>query len=169
MKRTLRTGLLSITFALAGIAGAAAQTTVTLWTFLDPNKTSPRELALKQMIADFEAKNPAIRIIAVQPSEGHDVPGLRNKSELHVTKLFDEKQIDEILEIPFELAYTRVLELCRTEGLFAGPSSGLIYEGARRVLERDTKQKGVGVMMFCDNVFKYVSSMVRHVPGLGEE
>lgn len=117
----------------------------------------------------LKGKNPAIKIIAVQPSEGHDVPGLRNKSELHVTKLFDEKQIDEILEIPFELAYTRALELCRTEGLFAGPSSGLIYEGARRVLERDTKQKGVGVMMFCDNVFKYVSSMVKHVKGLGEE
>lgn len=117
----------------------------------------------------LKGKNPAIKVVAVQPSEGHDVPGLRNKSELHVTRLFDEKQIDEIIEIPFELAYTRALELCRTEGLFAGPSSGLIYEGARQVLLRDPKQAGVGVMMFCDNVFKYVSSMVKHVPALGEE
>ncbi|MBX3387933.1 MAG: cysteine synthase family protein [Phycisphaeraceae bacterium] len=117
----------------------------------------------------LKEKNPAVKVIAVQPSEGHDVPGLRNLSELHVTKLFDEKRIDEILEIPFELAYTRALELCRTEGLFAGPSSGLIYEGARRVLELDAKQKGVGVMVFCDSVFKYVSSMVKHIPGLGEE
>ena len=30
-------------------ASALAQTTVTMWTFLDPNKTSPREVALKQM------------------------------------------------------------------------------------------------------------------------
>jgi cysteine synthase len=116
----------------------------------------------------LKAKNPAIKIIAVQPSEGHDVPGLRNKSELHVTKLFDGSLIDEILEIPFELAYTRAVELARAEGLLAGPSSGLIYEGARRFLERDTNQKGVGVMIFCDNAFKYVSSFAKHV-GLGED
>lgn len=73
MQRTLRTGLLSITLALAGIAGAAAQTTVTLWTFLDPNKTSPREVALKQMIADFEAKNPAIKI-KVEPQDFAQMP-----------------------------------------------------------------------------------------------
>lgn len=116
----------------------------------------------------LKAKNPAIKIIAVQPSEGHDVPGLRNKGELHVTKLFDESLIDEILEIPFELAYVRAVELARTEGLLAGPSSGLIYEGARRVLERDPNQRGVGVMIFCDNAFKYVSSFARHVPELAE-
>lgn len=116
----------------------------------------------------LKAKNPAIKIIAVQPSEGHDVPGLRNKGELHVTKLFDESLIDEILEIPFELAYTRAVELARTEGLLAGPSSGLIFEGARRVLERDPNQRGVGVMIFCDNAFKYVSSFAKHIPELAE-
>lgn len=116
----------------------------------------------------LKAKNPAIKIIAVQPSEGHDVPGLRNKSELHVTKLFDESLIDEIIEIPFELAYTRAVELARAEGLLAGPSSGLIYEGARRFLERDTNQKGVGVMIFCDNAFKYMSSFAKHIPELAE-
>ncbi len=116
----------------------------------------------------LKAKNAAIKIIAVQPSEGHDVPGLRNKSELHVTKLFDESLIDEIIEIPFELAYTRAVELARAEGLLAGPSSGLIYEGARRFLERDTNQKGVGVMIFCDNAFKYVSSFAKHIPELAE-
>ena len=62
------------------------------------------------------------------------------------------------------LAYTRAVELCQSEGLLAGPSSGLIYEGARRIVERD--RAGVGVMIFPDNVFKYTSNMVKHVPGL---
>lgn len=115
----------------------------------------------------------AVKVIAVQPSEGHDVPGLRNRSELHVTRLFDESLIDEIIEIPFELAYQRAAELARVEGLMAGPSSGLIYEGARRVLERDastfTEQTpGVGVAIFCDNAFKYVSSFGRHLPALAD-
>lgn len=117
----------------------------------------------------LKAKNPKIKVIAVQPSAGHDVPGLRNVSELEVSKLFDPSLIDEILELDFEKAYTTALELSRGEGLFAGPSSGLIFEGARTVLQRAKEGElkgGVGVMIFCDNVFKYVSSMVKHVPEL---
>lgn len=102
-----------------------------------------------------------VRIVAVQPSEGHDVPGLRNVTELDACKLYDPSLIDEILEIDYELAYSRAAELARTEGLLAGPSSGLIYEGARRVIERD--RAGLGVMIFPDNVFKYTSSMGRHL------
>ncbi len=109
-------------------------------------------------------KKPGVKVIAVQPSEGHDVPGLRNVKQLAVSKLFDPSLIDEILEIDYEYAYTRALDLCRTEGLLAGPSSGLIFEGARRVIERD--RAGLGVMIFPDNVFKYTSNMVKHIPEL---
>ncbi|HEX6199190.1 MAG TPA: hypothetical protein VF150_02915, partial [Thermoanaerobaculia bacterium] len=82
------------------------------------------------------------------------------------SKLFDPSLIDDILEIDFELAYTRALDLCRTEGLLAGPSAGLIYEGAREVIVRGGE--GVAVMMFPDNVFKYTSNMIKHVPALAE-
>jgi S-sulfo-L-cysteine synthase (O-acetyl-L-serine-dependent) len=118
-------------------------------------------------IARFlRARRPGVKVIAVQPSEGHDIPGLRNLSQLGVSKLFDASLIDEILEIDYELAYTRALELCRKEALLAGPSAGLIYEGARRVVGRD--RAGVGVMIFPDNAFKYTSNFVRHVPALAE-
>ena len=112
----------------------------------------------------LRGKKPDVKIIAVQPTEGHDVPGLRNVRQLDVSKLFDPSLIDEILEIDYELAYTRALDLCRKEGLLAGPSSGLVYEGARRIVERD--RKGVGVMIFADNVFKYTSNMAKHIPSL---
>ncbi len=114
----------------------------------------------------LKARNPAIRVVAVQPTEGHDVPGLRNVRQLEISKLFDPTLVDEILEIDFELAYTRAVELARREGLLAGPSSGLIFEGARQVIERDLR--GVGVMIFPDDMFKYVSSFVRHQPELAE-
>ena len=109
-------------------------------------------------------KRPDIKIIAVQPSEGHDVPGLRNVQQLDSCELFDRSLIDEIIEIDYELAYARVLDLCREEGLLAGPSCGLIYEGARRVIENE--RRGFGVMIFPDSVFKYVSSLVKHIPEL---
>ena len=114
----------------------------------------------------LKQQNPRVRIIAVQPSEGHDVPGIRNKNELHVTKLYDESLIDEVIEIDFERAYTGALELARHEGLLAGPSSGLIFEGARLVASREPV--GMGVMIFCDNIFKYISSMLKHLPALKE-
>lgn len=108
--------------------------------------------------------NENIRVIAVQPSEGHDVPGLRNLSQLDSCKLFDANLIDEILEIDYVLAYVRAQELLQHEGLRAGPSSGLIFEGARRIAERDGR--GLGVMIFCDDIFKYTSNMARHMPAL---
>lgn len=116
-------------------------------------------------IAKFlREKNPKIKIVAVQPTEGHDVPGLRNVSQLEVSKLFDPRLVDEILEIDFNLAYSRALELCQNEGLLAGPSSGLILEGALKVAERE--QHGFGVMIFPDNIFKYTSNMTKHIPEL---
>ena len=114
----------------------------------------------------LRAKKADIKVIAVQPTEGHDIPGLRNLSQLEASKLFDPSLIDEILEIDYELAYTRALELFQTEGLRAGPSSGLIYEGARRIVKRD--KAGVGVMIFCDDVFKYTANMAKHISRLAE-
>src|SRR5262249_2103120 len=114
----------------------------------------------------LKERNAAVRVIAVQPSEGHDVPGLRNTSQLAVSKLFDRALLDELLEVDYELAYTRALELARREGLLAGPSSGLVFEGAARIAAREPV--GLGVLVFPDNVFKYVSSFTRHVPQLLE-
>lgn len=112
----------------------------------------------------LKERNPAVRIIAVQPSVGHDIPGLRNLSELGVSHLYEPARLDEVLEVDYEQAYARALDLARREGLLAGPSSGLVLEGARRVAQE--ARVGLGVMIFPDNVFKYVSNMLRHRPEL---
>jgi cysteine synthase A/cysteine synthase B len=109
----------------------------------------------------LKEKNPAVKVVAVQPSEGHDIPGLRNISELDVSMLFDRSLIDDIVEIPYELAYARVLDLCRREGLLAGPSSGLILEGALRAQREGAR--GLGVMIFPDGIFKYIAHIAKHV------
>ncbi len=114
----------------------------------------------------LRTKKHGLKVIAVQPSEGHDVPGLRNVSQLGVSRLFDSSMIDDILEVDFRLAYTRALQLCQQEGLLAGPSSGLVLEGALQIARRD--EVGYGVMIFPDNIFKYVSSMIKHIPALVE-
>ncbi len=114
----------------------------------------------------LKALNPAVRIIAVQPSEGHDVPGVRNVAQLDATGLFERDLVDDIVEVEHELAWTTALELARREGLFAGPSSGLVLAGARRVLARDPGTRGVGVAVFPDGAARYTSKFASHVPSL---
>ena len=88
-------------------------------------------------------------------------------SELDVSRLYDPSCVDEVLEIDYELAYSTAAELARHEGLRAGPSSGLIFEGARRMARKEPIP--FGVLIFCDDVFKYASNMLKHVAGLRAE
>jgi cysteine synthase len=118
----------------------------------------------------LRSRNPSIKIIAIQPTPGHDVPGLRNTSELAVSKLYDPSLVDEVVEVEYKLAYPRAAELFRVEGLRAGPGSGLIFEGARRVIARESAASRVGhaVAIFCDDAFKYAASFEKHLPDLKE-
>lgn len=109
-------------------------------------------------------RKPGVKVIAIQPTKGHDVPGLRNVSQLGVCALFDASLVDDILEVDFHLAYTRAMDLCQNEGLLAIPSSGLVFAGAMEVVLRD--RQGFGVMIFPDSVCKYTSNMIKHIPGL---
>ena len=61
---SLRRLALAACTAAAALAAsqAQAQTVVTMWTFLDPAKTSGREVALKSMIESFEKANPGIKV-----------------------------------------------------------------------------------------------------------
>jgi cysteine synthase A/cysteine synthase B len=89
-----------------------------------------------------QGPNPAVKIVAVQPSAGHDVPGIRNVSELDVSKLFDPSLVDEILEIDhYELAY-RTRPFARHEGIPGRPELGPDLEGARRVAQREKVSAG---------------------------
>jgi multiple sugar transport system substrate-binding protein len=66
-------GTAAFAAATLASASASAQTTVTMWTFLDPQRTSPREVALKQMIEEFEKANPSIKI-KVEPQDFAQMP-----------------------------------------------------------------------------------------------
>ena len=117
---------------------------------------------------------PAIGLLltSLRPVDLFTVSGwwtaISHPQQLSITNylhLFDSSLIDDILEVDFRLAYTRALELCQNEGLLAGPSSGLILEGAQEMILRD--KVGFGVMIFPDGIFKYTSNMMKHIPGLG--
>ncbi len=73
MRLGRRTAIAAAALALLHGGAALAQTTITMWTFLNPTRTSPREVALRQMIEGFERANPNIRI-RVEPQDFAQMP-----------------------------------------------------------------------------------------------
>lgn len=63
-KGITRRGALGAGLALTApaVVGAQTPTTITMWTFLDPNRPGGRETALKTIIESFERANPNLRI-----------------------------------------------------------------------------------------------------------
>jgi multiple sugar transport system substrate-binding protein len=58
-------GVVAVSLGLwlgGSVNAVQAQTTVTFWSFLDPTKASPRELALKEIIDNFERANPDVKV-----------------------------------------------------------------------------------------------------------
>ena len=72
----------------------------------------------------LKSKNPKIKIIGVQPEEGSSIPGIRKWPKEYIPKIYDPKNIDEIIYISQKQAEETTRDLAKQEGIFAGPSSG---------------------------------------------
>lgn len=108
--------------------------------------------------------NPEVKVIAVHPTEGHDIPGVRSRRALGVTEFFKPEEYDAVLEINDEDAYGICRRLFTEESITAGPSSGLALAGA---LQGVPDEPGViTVVIFPDQAFKYTSSFRKHLPDL---
>lgn len=108
----------------------------------------------------LKERNPAIKVIAVEPPLGESVEGLRNLDDGYIPPVFDMWHGSDLLDRkrvvrPREsLEWTR--RLVRECGIFAGISSGAALAGAAKVAgEIDT---GVIVFVVCDNGWKYLST-----------
>jgi cysteine synthase/rhodanese-related sulfurtransferase len=112
----------------------------------------------------LKSRNPGVKVYGVYPEEGHDIPGVRSKRQLDQTKLYFPKEYDGEAEISNREAYELCLRLNREESIIAGPSSGLALAGALRLIPDEPGV--VAVVIFPDNIFKYASSVSRHLPGL---
>ncbi len=105
-----------------------------------------------------------VQVLGVYPAEGHDIPGVRSRRALKLTDFFHPDEYDDMVEIANQEAYEMCKRLIQEESIIAGPSSGMALAGAFRMIP---DQPGtVVVVMFPDNVFKYVSSIRKHLPEL---
>lgn len=68
--------------------------------------------------------NPKIQIIAVEPKEKHKLQGLKNMSEAIVPQIYNKSGYDEKIQVTDKDACETLRRFVKTEGIFAGMSSG---------------------------------------------
>ncbi len=100
--------------------------------------------------------NPDIKIIGVEPVEGHTIQGLKNMNEAIVPEIYDPKRIDSIAQVNDDQAYDTCRWLALTQGIFVGMSSGAAVYGAIQVA-RDLS-KGTVVCILPDRGDRYLST-----------
>ena len=63
----------------------------------------------------LKEKNPAIRIIGAQPSEGSRIPGIRKWPQEYLPKIYDAKNVDELVSVSQDDAEETCRRLAREE------------------------------------------------------
>ena len=109
--------------------------------------------------ARFFKEQPApVKVIGVQPEEGAQIPGIRKWSPAYLPKIFDAKQVDDMIYVFQPEAEEMTRRLAREEGIFAGISSGGALVAALRVSA--TVENAVIVFIVCDRGDRYLSTGV---------
>jgi S-sulfo-L-cysteine synthase (O-acetyl-L-serine-dependent) len=106
----------------------------------------------------LKEKNPAIRIIGAQPSEGSRIPGIRKWPQAYLPKIYDPSHVDELVYVSQADAEDMCRRLAREEGIFGGISAA----GACWVAQEVAKQVEHATIVFvvCDRGDRYLSTGV---------
>ncbi len=106
----------------------------------------------------FKEVNPEIQTYGLQPVEGSQIPGIRRWPEAYLPKIFDDKNIDYIIDMEQSLAEDTMRRLASEEGVFCGVSSGGAVAGALQVSDR--VENATIVAIVCDRGDRYLSTGV---------
>jgi cysteine synthase B len=71
----------------------------------------------------LKERNPAIRIVGAQPSEGSRIPGIRKWPQEYLPKIYDPANVDELVYVSQSDAEDMCRRMAREEGIFAGISA----------------------------------------------
>lgn len=104
----------------------------------------------------LKEQNPEIQIVGCQPTEESSIPGIRRWPEAYLPKIFDARRVDRTMDVSQEEASRFAREMARTEGIFAGMSSG----GALACSLKLAAELSSGLIVFiaCDRGDRYLSS-----------
>ncbi len=106
----------------------------------------------------LKEKNPAVKIIGVQPNEGSRIPGIRKWPEAYLPKIYNPANVDELMYVSQETAEDMCRRLAREEGIFAGISAAGACWVAQEIAKKETK--ATIVFIVCDRGDRYLSTGV---------
>ena len=106
----------------------------------------------------LKARNPAVRIVGAQPAEGSRIPGIRKWPEAYLPKIYDPKQVDELVYVSQSDAEEMARRLAREEGLFGGISAAGACWVALQIAQ--AVSDATIVFVVCDRGDRYLSTGV---------
>lgn len=106
----------------------------------------------------LKEKNPAIRVIGAQPSEGSRIPGIRKWPQEYLPKIYDPSGVDELVLVNQSDAEEMCRRLAREEGIFGGISAAGACWVAQQIAQRE--QNAVIAFVVCDRGDRYLSTGV---------
>jgi len=104
----------------------------------------------------LKEQNPKVQIVGCQPTEDSSIPGIRRWPEAYLPKIFDPSRVDRVMDVSQQEATDVARKLAKTEGIFAGMSSGGALACALRLAAE--LESGVLVFIACDRGDRYLSS-----------
>ncbi len=104
----------------------------------------------------LKEKKPEVKVIGVEPPEGHTIQGLKNMKEAIVPKIYNSDMMDEKITIEDGEAFETTRLLAAKEGIFVGMSSGAAVAGALHVAKKMTS--GTIVVILPDRGDRYLST-----------
>jgi len=106
----------------------------------------------------LKEKNPAVRIVGAQPSEGSRIPGIRKWPEAYLPKIYDPSHVDELVLVSQADAEDMARRMAREEGLFAGISAAGACWVALQIAQQ--VENATFVFIVCDRGDRYLSTGV---------
>jgi cysteine synthase B len=106
----------------------------------------------------LKEKNPAIRIVGAQPSEGSRIPGIRKWPAEYLPKIYDPSHVDELVQVSQRDAEEMCRRLAREEGIFAGISAAGACWAALQVAQQ--VENATIAFIVCDRGDRYLSTGV---------
>ena len=106
----------------------------------------------------LKEKNPAVRIVGAQPSEGSRIPGIRKWPQEYLPKIYDPANVDELVYVSQSDAEEMCRRLAREEGIFGGISAAGACWVAQEIARREPN--ATIVFIVCDRGDRYLSTGV---------
>ena len=106
----------------------------------------------------LKEKNPNIKIIGAQPSEGSRIPGIRKWPTEYLPKIYDPSHVDELVYVSQADAENMCRQMAKDEGIFCGISAAGACWVAQQIAK--TVENATIAFVVCDRGDRYLSTGV---------